>query len=79
MYSSWCQNGPFLLCIIFFIFKVHEALTREKKAREKARNDVLMFTNNIGKHKLNCYKALVNAKTDWLICKHVALDKCNVS
>jgi hypothetical protein len=26
-----------------------------------------------------CYIASVNAKRDWLICSHVALDKCNVS
>ena len=28
---------------------------------------------------LNCYIASVNTKRDWLICSHVALDKCNVS
>jgi hypothetical protein len=26
-----------------------------------------------------CYIASVNTKRDWLICSHVALDKCNVS
>ena len=29
--------------------------------------------------KLYCYIASVNTKRDWLICSHVALDKCNVS
>jgi hypothetical protein len=27
----------------------------------------------------HCYIASVNTKRDWLICSHVALDKCNVS
>jgi hypothetical protein len=27
----------------------------------------------------DCYIASVNTKRDWLICSHVALDKCNVS
>jgi hypothetical protein len=27
----------------------------------------------------NCYIARMNTKRDWLICGHVALDKCNVS
>jgi hypothetical protein len=26
-----------------------------------------------------CYIASANTKRDWLICSHVALDKCNVS
>jgi hypothetical protein len=29
--------------------------------------------------KADCYIASVNTKRDWLICSHVALDKCNVS
>jgi hypothetical protein len=29
--------------------------------------------------KFYCYIASVNTKRDWLICSHVALDKCNVS
>ena len=29
--------------------------------------------------KSHCYIASVNTKRDWLICSHVALDKCNVS
>ena len=28
---------------------------------------------------VHCYIASVNTKRDWLICSHVALDKCNVS
>ena len=28
---------------------------------------------------IDCYIASVNTKRDWLICSHVALDKCNVS
>ena len=28
---------------------------------------------------IHCYIASVNTKRDWLICSHVALDKCNVS
>jgi hypothetical protein len=34
----------------------------------------LVCTNNY-----HCYIASVNTKRDWLICSHVALDKCNVS
>ena len=30
-------------------------------------------------NKICCYIASVNTKRDWLICSHVALDKCNVS
>ena len=30
-------------------------------------------------NKCICYIASVNTKRDWLICSHVALDKCNVS
>ena len=30
-------------------------------------------------YKAGCYIASVNTKRDWLICSHVALDKCNVS
>ena len=30
-------------------------------------------------NKYYCYIASVNTKRDWLICSHVALDKCNVS
>ena len=30
-------------------------------------------------NKQDCYIASVNTKRDWLICSHVALDKCNVS
>jgi hypothetical protein len=30
-------------------------------------------------NKVYCYIASVNTKRDWLICSHVALDKCNVS
>jgi hypothetical protein len=30
-------------------------------------------------YKYICYIASVNTKRDWLICSHVALDKCNVS
>jgi hypothetical protein len=33
-----------------------------------------LLVNNI-----DCYIASVNTKRDWLICSHVALDKCNVS
>ena len=36
-------------------------------------------TNYQRAHKLRCYIASVNTKRDWLICSHVALDKCNVS
>jgi hypothetical protein len=32
-----------------------------------------------GVYNSNCYIASVNTKRDWLICSHVALDKCNVS
>jgi hypothetical protein len=35
--------------------------------------------NIIYKHNYYCYIASVNTKRDWLICSHVALDKCNVS
>jgi hypothetical protein len=31
------------------------------------------------RNKSTCYIASVNTKRDWLICSHVALDKCNVS
>jgi hypothetical protein len=30
-------------------------------------------------YNIYCYIASVNTKRDWLICSHVALDKCNVS
>ena len=58
---------------------MHEAISKEKKALEKTRNDAHLLLNNVSKCKLNCYEALMNAKPDWLICSHVALDKCNVS
>jgi hypothetical protein len=36
------------------------------------------FWEKLG-NKWCCYIASVNTKRDWLICSHVALDKCNVS
>jgi hypothetical protein len=30
-------------------------------------------------YKKHCYIARMNIKRDWLICGHVALDKCNIS
>jgi hypothetical protein len=37
----------------------------------KKYNNILVHTN-----KWYCYIASVNTKRDWLICSHVALDKC---
>ena len=38
-----------------------------------------LLPENIAENNANCYIASVNTKRDWLICSHVALDKCNVS
>ena len=43
---------------------------------------ILLLTGQQLFHAVNmtfCYIASVNTKRDWLICSHVALDKCNVS
>ena len=50
------------------------------KRPELSKHAVTMVTDFQRKSsKLHCYIASVNTKRDWLICSHVALDKCNVS
>jgi hypothetical protein len=50
-----------------------------KSRTDRFKNSPLGYAIDKYNNNIYCYIASVNTKRDWLICSHVALDKCNVS
>ena len=70
------QENRAMLRNIFSFSNVSDCLAGNLigRAKCKSRANFVLPHNNAC-----CYIASVNTKRDWLICSHVALDKCNVS
>ena len=64
------------LAVIIVKAKGRENTFRDVTVRKQKVHNALVWLINNNPH---CYIASVNTKRDWLICSHVALDKCNVS